>query len=81
MAQSIWNLDFSRTVRDYDFTRKAMQGISRVVTSDDFEDMDAEEAAKAMGKTKKQVYNLTERGKKALRAELERMGFEYAQRG
>lgn len=46
-----------------------------------FEDMDAEEAAKAMGKTKKQVYNLTERGKKALRAELERMGFEYAQRG
>ncbi len=40
--QSIWNLDFSRTVRDYDFTRKAMQGISRVVTSDDFEDMDAD---------------------------------------
>ena len=42
MVQSIWNLDFSRTVRDYDFTRKAMQGISRVVTSDDFEDMDAD---------------------------------------
>ena len=42
MAQSIWNLDFSRTVRDYDFTRKAMQGISRVITSEDFEDMDVE---------------------------------------
>ena len=42
MAQSIWNLDFSRTVRDFDFTRKAMQGISRVVTSKDFEDMDVD---------------------------------------
>ena len=42
MAQSIWNLDFSRTVRDFDFTRKAMQGISRVITSEDFEDMDAD---------------------------------------
>ena len=42
MAQSIWNLDFSRTVRDFDFTRKAMQGISRVITSDDFEDMDVD---------------------------------------
>ena len=42
MAQSIWNLDFSRTVRDFDFTRKAMQGISRVVTSEDFEDMDVD---------------------------------------
>lgn len=42
MAQSIWNLDFSRTVRDFDFTRKAMQGISRVITSEDFEDMDVD---------------------------------------
>ena len=42
MTQSIWNLDFSRTVRDFDFTRKAMQGISRVVTSKDFEDMDVD---------------------------------------
>jgi RNA polymerase sigma-70 factor (ECF subfamily) len=46
-----------------------------------FEDMEVGEAARVMGKTKKQVYNLTERGKKALRAELERMGFDYAQRG
>ena len=42
MAQSIWNLDFSRTVRDFDFTRKAMQGISRVITSEDFENMDVD---------------------------------------
>ena len=42
MAQSIWNLDFSRTVRDFDFTRKAMRGINRVITSDDFKDMDAD---------------------------------------
>jgi len=42
MSQSIWNLDFSRTVRDYDFTRKAMQGISRVISSEDFEDMDVD---------------------------------------
>ena len=42
MSQSIWNLDFSRTVRDFDFTRKAMQGISRVISSEDFEDMDVD---------------------------------------
>ena len=46
-----------------------------------FEDMSSEEAAKVMGKSRKQVYNLTERGKKALRAELEEMGFDYAQHG
>ena len=46
-----------------------------------FEDMSAEDAARVMGKTRKQVYNLTERGKKALRSELERMGFDYAHHG
>ncbi len=46
-----------------------------------FEDMGGDEAAKVMGKSRKQVYNLTERGKKALRAELERMGFDDAQHG
>lgn len=44
-----------------------------------FEGMKPEEAARVMGKTRKQIYNLSERGKKALREELERMGFEYAQ--
>ena len=46
-----------------------------------FEDMSSDDAARVMGKSRKQVYNLTERGKKALRAELERMGFDYAQHG
>ncbi|MBQ6623105.1 MAG: sigma-70 family RNA polymerase sigma factor [Mogibacterium sp.] len=43
-----------------------------------FEEMDADEAAHVMGKTKKQIYNLTERGRKALKEALERMGFDYA---
>ncbi len=43
-----------------------------------FEGMGSEEAARVMGKSKKQIYNLTERGKKALRAELEGMGFDNA---
>ena len=43
-----------------------------------FEEMDVDEAARVMGKTKKQIYNLTERGRKALKEALERMGFDYA---
>lgn len=46
-----------------------------------FEEMSTEDAARVMGKTRKQIYNLTERGKKALRAELERTGFDYALHG
>ena len=43
-----------------------------------FEDMDADEAALVMGKSRKQVYNLTQRGRKALKDILERKGFDYA---
>ena len=43
-----------------------------------FEDMKPEEAAHVMGKSRKQIYNLGERGRKALREELERMDFEDA---
>ena len=46
-----------------------------------YEQMSPEEAGRVMGKNKKQIYNLAERGKKALRTELERMGFDYAQYG
>lgn len=46
-----------------------------------FEEMSTEDASRVMGKTRKQIYNLTERGKKALRAELERTGFDYARHG
>ena len=44
-----------------------------------FEQMSPEEAARVMGKTRKQTYNLAERGKKALRSELEGMGYDNAQ--
>lgn len=39
-----------------------------------FEEMSSNEIEKVMGKSRKQIYNLTERGKKALKTELERMG-------
>ena len=42
------------------------------------EDMSCEEAAQVMRKTKKQVYNLSFRGRQSLKDILERMGFENA---
>ena len=44
-----------------------------------FEDMSHEEAGRVMGKTKRQTYHLAERGRAALREQLERMGFDDAQ--
>ena len=44
-----------------------------------FEQMDREDACRVMHVTKKQLYNLTERGRSALREALERMGFDDAQ--
>ncbi len=41
-----------------------------------FEDMSCEEAGRVMGKNRRQVYHLADRGKAALKTELERMGFE-----
>ena len=46
-----------------------------------FEDMSHEEAGRIMGKNRKQIYNLAERGRAALREQLERMGFDDAQYG
>ena len=46
-----------------------------------FEDMSHEEVERIMGKGRKQIYNLAERGRAALREQLERMGFDYAQYG
>ena len=40
-----------------------------------FEDMSHAEAARVMGKSRKQVYHLADRGRRALKEELERMGF------
>ncbi len=42
-----------------------------------FEEMTHEEAASVMGRNKKQIYNLAERGRNALKEELLKMGFEY----
>ena len=42
------------------------------------EEMSVEQAAKVMKKNKKQIYNLTARGKAALKNELERTGFVHA---
>ena len=44
-----------------------------------FEDMSHEEAGRIMKKNRKQVYNLAERGRAALREQLERMGFDHAE--
>ncbi len=41
-----------------------------------FEDMSMDEAAVIMKKSKKQIYNLSSRSKQALKAELERTGFD-----
>lgn len=46
-----------------------------------FEGLSEAETAAVTGKSRKQIYNLVSRGKSALRAELERMGFDYAQYG
>ena len=43
-----------------------------------FENMSHEEAGKVMGKNRRQIYHLADRGRVALRERLERMGFEYA---
>jgi RNA polymerase sigma-70 factor (ECF subfamily) len=42
-----------------------------------FEGMDHEEAGRVMGKNKRQIYHLAERGRKALREELEKAGFDH----
>ncbi|MBP5151650.1 MAG: RNA polymerase subunit sigma-24, partial [Lachnospiraceae bacterium] len=43
-----------------------------------FESMKPDEIARILKKNIKQVYNLTTRGREALRAALERNGFDYA---
>ena len=44
-----------------------------------FEDLSHEEAGRVMGRNRKQIYNLADRGRRALKEELERMGFDDAQ--
>lgn len=42
MSNYFWERDFTATIRDFDFTRMAVRGIHRVVSSEDFADMDAD---------------------------------------
>ena len=42
-----------------------------------FEGMSHDEVSRVMHRNKKQIYNLAERGKTALKAELKKMGFAY----
>ena len=65
----------------YQALRELKQEYRQILILLYFEEMSHEEAAKVMKKTKKQIYHLAERGRKALRENLERMGFEYAQYG
>jgi RNA polymerase sigma factor (sigma-70 family) len=44
-----------------------------------FEDLTQDEVSAIMKKSKQQVYHLASRGRTALKAELERRGFDYAQ--
>lgn len=43
-----------------------------------FEGMSHAEAGRVMGKSRRQLYNLAERGRKALKEALERMGYDHA---
>ena len=51
---------------------------TQILTLIYFEGMSHEEAARVMGKTKRQTYHLAERGRAALRERLERMGWDDA---
>lgn len=43
MRENMWSrIDFDSTIKDFEFTRRAMNEIHKVVYSGDFEDMDAE---------------------------------------
>ncbi|MBR2835756.1 MAG: RNA polymerase sigma factor [Coriobacteriales bacterium] len=62
----------------YQALRQLKPEYQQILTLLYFEQMSHEEAARVMGKTKKQTYHLAERGKAALKEKLEQMGFENA---
>ena len=41
-VENWWDLDFEGTVRDFDFTRKAIRNMNRVLDSEQFQNMDAQ---------------------------------------
>lgn len=77
-------LDILRDERNsqlYQALRELKQEYRQILILLYFEEMSHDEAARVMKKSKKQIYHLAERGRKALRENLERKGFEYAQYG
>ncbi len=61
----------------YDALSKINEDYRRILVLLYFEEMSVDEVSRIMGKNKKQIYNLADRGKKALKEELQRSGFEY----
>ena len=70
-------LNDERSRQLYEAMRQINEDYRRVLVLLYFEGMSRDEAALVMGRNKKQIYNLIERGKKALREELIKRGFEY----
>lgn len=70
-------LSEERNRRLYEALERLNPDYSRVLMLLYFDRMSHEEAAKVMGKNKKQIYHLVERGKKALREIMEKEGFRY----
>ena len=62
----------------YEALRCLKEDYRQILTLIYFEGMSHEEAARVMGKTKRQTYHLAERGRAALRERLERMGWDDA---
>ncbi|MBQ0011515.1 MAG: sigma-70 family RNA polymerase sigma factor [Clostridiales bacterium] len=63
----------------YEALNKLNQEYRQVLILLYFEEMSHEEVERVMGKSRKQVYNLAERSRKALKEELERIGYNDAQ--
>ena len=38
----IYDVDFESTIRDFDYTKRAIRGMHRIVNSEEFQDMDSE---------------------------------------
>ena len=70
-------LNDERNRQLYEAMDKLNDDYRRILVLLYFEGMSKDEAALVMGRNKKQIYNLIERGKKALREELLKRGFEY----
>lgn len=66
-----------QTIRLHDAIKKLPQTYGQVLYLIYFEDFSNAEAARVLGKTKRQIENLSYRAKQALRRQLEMEGFSY----